>query len=187
MTPLSPADEQLAGTDRGRHLPGRRQCANCPKMAAIRRMHRGPDGRLYGSGCARKLGIITPRPPRRSTLNSLGARIIPGTLFDQPAREQPAMSQPTTTARRFVIERGDTRILDGVLWPDGSCSLRWRQTPRSFVSWDDLDECIQINVTGVPGAVLVWVDPEAEAQQAAPAVTPELSEAPAGYPSPDAE
>lgn len=159
--PLSPEEEQVAGTNRGRHLPGRRKCAGCPRMAAIRRMYRGSDGRLFGSSCARKRGLITPRQQSRGrlkTLNDLGARIVPDTLFDQqPAREQPDMSQ-LTAARRFVIERGDTRILDGILWPDGTCSLRWRQAPRSFVSWDSFDECVQIQVAGVPGARVVWVD-----------------------------
>lgn len=73
-------------------------------------------------------------------------------------------TDPTTTARRFVIERGDARILDGVAWPDGSCSLRWRLAPRSFVSWDTLAECIAINVTGVPATRLVWIDHENDAQ-----------------------
>lgn len=161
----------------GRHDPGRAKCSAqlCPKTAALRNMIRGSDGRLYGPGCARKLGLRRPRPHR--TLNTLGARHTPGTLFDQPAREQPAMSL-ITTARRFVIERGDTRIIDGIVWPDGSCSLRWRQAPRSFVSWDTFADCVKIQVDTVPGARVVWVDDTPEtatgvAELAAPAPSPD--------------
>lgn len=163
MITLSPEEEKIAGTPAGRHLPGRRKCAACPRMAAIRRMHRGPDGKLYGSGCARKRGIIQPRP-HRATLTTLGAQPIHVTLFDQLGTEQTAMTQVDTTqltsARRFVIERGDTRIIDGIVWPDQSCSLRWRQAPRSFVSWDTFAECVMVQVDGVPGARVVWVDPD---------------------------
>jgi len=146
-----------------KHTPGRAKCANCPKMAAIRRMVRGSDGNLYGSGCARKLGLIEPRPRRLGgTLTALGARIIPGTLFDS-AREQTAMSPsdaPTTTARRFVIMRDDARILDGVEWPDGSCSIRWRNPPRSTVFWDSVADAERVHCGGDPNvsARLVWID-----------------------------
>jgi hypothetical protein len=171
-TPLSAEQEAVAGTDRGRHLPGRRACAGCGRRAAIRRMHRGPDGGLYGSGCARKRGLITPRPRIPRAVNVPATRRE--TLFDQPAREQPAMSQtPLTTARRFVIERNDTRILDGVLWPDGTCSLRWRQAPRSFVSWDAFADAEKLHCGDGLGRV-IWVDEE---PPAAPVAGGELAEA----------
>ena len=89
----------------GRHEPGRKRCAGCPKTAQIRRMVRGPDGRLYGSTCASKrgftaapvLGVTTGRPlPHWSRADG-------DTLFDQQhdqpasAKEPAAMSHTSTT------------------------------------------------------------------------------------------
>jgi hypothetical protein len=164
---------QLAGTPAGRHVPGRQKCAapNCPKTAKIRLMVRGPDGRLYGSGCHRKLFGTTGRPGNgRGSLNHRGATVTPGTLFDQPAKETPAMSQATkptatTTARRFVIERkedptgvsGTGPVIDGVLWPDGTVSVRWRGDDPSFVNWLSLAAAERIHCFGGHSRI-VWID-----------------------------
>lgn len=182
----------------GKHEPGRAKCARarCPRTAAIRRMVRGPDGRLYGSGCARILGYIVPRPPRRGTLTRLGGRIIPGTLFDQSAREQPAMSQ-LTTARRFVVQRnadpsgvsGTGIMLDGIVWPDGTVSTHWRdpngEGAWSNVFWPNLAAAESKHCYGGHSSI-VWVDDEPAPP--APAVA-ELAEpaAAAAVPSPDAQ
>lgn len=173
---MDSADElQLAGTPAGRHVPGRQKCAaqGCPKTAAVRLMVRGPDGRLYGSGCARKLFDLPARTSTGSSLNARGATVTPGTLFDQP-KEQPAMSPtptaatstaPLTTARRFVIDRTDDptgvsstgTVLDGVLWPDGTVSVRWRGDDPSFVSWPSLEAAERIHCYGGLSRI-VWVD-----------------------------
>lgn len=168
-----------AGTPAGPHLPGRRNCVapGCNRTAAIRRMVRGPDGRLYGSTCARKLFGTTSG--RGRTLNDRGAVPTPGTLFDPPTKEQPAMSQdPTTskvidtntdptirTGRRFVVERfsdpteasGLGIVLDGILWPDGTVSVRWRGDDPSFVNWPSLAAAERKHCYGGRSRI-VWID-----------------------------
>lgn len=165
-------DNAITGLSQpGPHEPGRKQCAGCPKMAAIRRMVLGPDGLLYGSGCARKRGYTTTTGRRPGALTAPPARrprpveTIQTSLFDQenPMPENPpAAPGALTTARRFVIARDDERLLDGVLWPDGSCSLRWRQEPRSFVSWDTFADAERMHCGGDPAvsAHVIWVDPD---------------------------
>ncbi len=98
------------------------------------------------------------------------------------------MSQ-LTTARRFVIERDDARILDGVVWPDGHVALRWRIAPQSNVQWATLDECVSVNVDQAGGARLVWIDDDPTPVPTIPSAG-ELAgpEMPAGAaPSPDAQ
>lgn len=154
------ADELLVSpiVQPSRHAAGKAKCANCPKTAAIRNMTRGPDGRLYGSSCARKLGYLPPSTRRR------GPR-FPRRTPGPTTTEETIMSQPTTTTRRFLIERTDGKILDGVLWPDGSCSLRWRDKPRSFVSWDTMADCEETHCSGDPKVAgkLIWIDAEGAA------------------------
>ncbi|MEU1309471.1 hypothetical protein ABZ419_11330 [Streptomyces cinnamoneus] len=49
-----------------------------------------------------------------------------------------------TTPRRFVLRRhrdvsgisGEGQVADGVLWPDGTASIRWRGEHPSIVFWD---------------------------------------------------
>lgn len=161
----------------GPHDPGRAKCAapRCPKTAAIRNMVRGPDGRLYGSSCARKLDLIPPAPPRAPapprprTLNQLGAALRPpDTLFDQ-TKEQPVMPIPATS-RRFVVERHSDpsgvsstgTVLDGVLWPDGTVSVRWRGDDPSFVSWPSLEAAERKHCYGGHSRI-VWIDQPADA------------------------
>lgn len=153
----------------GPHEPGRAKCAapRCPKTAAIRNMVRGPDGRLYGSACARKLGYAAP--PRPRTLNQLGAvQRRADTLFDQ-TKEQPVMPKPGTS-RRFVVERHSDpsgvsstgTVLDGVLWPDGTVSVRWRGDDPSFVSWPSLEAAERKHCYGGHSRI-VWIDEPADA------------------------
>ena len=73
------------------------------------------------------------------------------------------MNQP----RRFHLQRdtditgvsGTGRVADGVLWPDGSVSIRWRGDRPSTVFWDDLAHAEAVH--GHQGATrIVWDDPE---------------------------
>ena len=76
----------------GRHEPGKKKCAGCPKSAQIRRMVRGPDGRLYGSTCARKHGYTATAATMGVTKGrpiTHWSRADGDTLFDQ----QPASTQ----------------------------------------------------------------------------------------------
>lgn len=67
--------------------------------------------------------------------------------------------------RRFILRRnadvtgvsGTGDIADGVLWPDGTVTLRWRGQYASLVHWQSLDHVERIH--GHDGAtVVVWLD-----------------------------
>lgn len=73
----------------------------------------------------------------------------------------------TVQPRRFHLQRdtditgvsGTGRVADGVLWPDGSVSIRWRGDRPSTVFWDDLAHAQHVH--GHQGATrIVWDDPE---------------------------
>lgn len=73
------------------------------------------------------------------------------------------MNQP----RRFHLQRdtditgvsGTGHVADGVLWPDGSVSIRWRGDRPSTVFWDHLVHAEHVH--GHQGATrIVWDDPE---------------------------
>lgn len=83
------------------------------------------------------------------------------------------MSQPDTkltTARRFVLHRdqdisgvsGTGVVADGILWPDGSASVKWRGDMPSVVFWVDFTHAEKIHGHG--GATrIAFVDSEANA------------------------
>lgn len=73
-------------------------------------------------------------------------------------------------SRRFELHRdvdvsgvsGVGVVADGVLWPDGRVSVRWRGSRPSTVSWDCLEDAEAIHGHG--GATrIVWLDPPGEA------------------------
>ncbi|WP_260606815.1 hypothetical protein [Streptomyces sp. WAC08241] len=72
-----------------------------------------------------------------------------------------------TEPRRFHLQRtvditgvsGTGRVADGVLWPDGTASVRWRGERPSTVHWDDIAHAEAVHGHG--GATeIVWDDPE---------------------------
>jgi hypothetical protein len=82
-----------------------------------------------------------------------------------PALEA-VMSDPeeTTEFRRFRLNRttdvsgisGTGRVADGVLWPDGSASIRWRGERPSVVFWASMDDAVAIHGHG--GAIVIEWD-----------------------------
>ncbi|MDX2948032.1 hypothetical protein [Streptomyces caniscabiei] len=72
------------------------------------------------------------------------------------------MTQP----RRFHLQRttditgvsGTGRVADGVLWPDGTVSIRWRGERPSTVAWDRLADAEHVHGHG-GHTVIVWDDP----------------------------
>jgi hypothetical protein len=73
----------------------------------------------------------------------------------------------TIQTRRFHLQRdhdvtgasGVGRVADGVLWPDGTVSIRWRGPRPSTVHWGSLDDAEHVHGHG--GATrIVWDDPE---------------------------
>ncbi|MFF6829612.1 hypothetical protein [Streptomyces longwoodensis] len=73
----------------------------------------------------------------------------------------------TDQPRRFHLQRatditgvsGTGRVADGVLWPDGTASLRWRGDRPSTVTWDRLADAEHVHGHG-GHTVIVWDDPE---------------------------
>ncbi|HVK23224.1 MAG TPA: hypothetical protein VM677_17850 [Actinokineospora sp.] len=67
--------------------------------------------------------------------------------------------------RRFYLDRavdvtgasGTGRVADGVLWPDGTATVRWRGERRSTAHWDRMADAEAIHGHG--GATrIVWLD-----------------------------
>lgn len=67
--------------------------------------------------------------------------------------------------KRFYLQRdvdetgasGTGRVADGVLWADGTASLRWHGVHSSLVHWSSLDDAIAIH--GHDGKTFpVWID-----------------------------
>lgn len=71
-----------------------------------------------------------------------------------------------TLPRRFHLQRhhdvtgasGTGRVADGVLWPDGTVSIRWRGHRPSTVTWDRLADAEQVHGHG-GHTVIIWDDP----------------------------
>lgn len=68
--------------------------------------------------------------------------------------------------RRFYLDRavdvtgasGTGRVADGVQWPDGTASVRWRGERPSTVHWDRMEDAEVIHGHGGTTRI-VWVDP----------------------------
>lgn len=92
--------------------------------------------------------------------------------------------------RRFHLQRttditgvsGTGRVADGVLWPDGTVSIRWRGERPSTVFWDSLADAEAVHGHGGHTRI-VWDDPATDEPVAATAcqmsqnVSPEAAEA----------
>lgn len=69
--------------------------------------------------------------------------------------------------RRFYLDRttditgasGTGRVADGVLWPDGTASLRWLGERPSTVHWDRIQDAEAVHGHGGHTRI-VWIDPE---------------------------
>lgn len=77
----------------------------------------------------------------------------------------PDTERPITQPRRFYLQRthdvtgvsGTGHIADGVLWPDGSASIRWTGQRPSTVWWSTLDDAIHVHGHG-GNTRIVWID-----------------------------
>ncbi|MFE7547075.1 hypothetical protein [Streptomyces gardneri] len=78
----------------------------------------------------------------------------------------------TNPPRLFHLQRhtdisgvsGTGRVADGVLWPDGTATIRWRGERPSTVHWDALDHAQTVHGHG--GATEVIWDQPTEQQRA---------------------
>lgn len=74
------------------------------------------------------------------------------------------MADPASVPRLFHLQRhtdisgvsGCGRVADGVLWPDGTATIRWRGNRPSTVHWDTLDHAQAIHGHG--GATSIVFD-----------------------------
>ena len=95
-------------------------------------------------------------------------------LVDQAARELAGRTvvrpEQQLAPRRFVLRRhtdisgvsGLGDVADGVLWPDGTASVRWRGEHPSVVFWDRGRTSVEF-VHGHQGATeIVWLDQDGE-------------------------
>lgn len=73
----------------------------------------------------------------------------------------------TQKPRVFSLERdvdvtgvsGTGTVADGVVWPDGTVSIRWRGERPSTVTWGSLEDAMHIH--GHQGSTrFVWADEE---------------------------
>lgn len=76
-----------------------------------------------------------------------------------------------TSPRLFALQRdtditgvsGTGTVADGVVWPDGSVSIRWRGERPSTVFWESLDDAVAVH--GHVGATrFVFADEEPEGE-----------------------
>lgn len=74
-----------------------------------------------------------------------------------------------TEPRLFHLQRdtdvsgvsGSGRVADGVRWPDGTATVRWRGDRASTVNWDRVEDAEAIHGHG--GATrIVWDDEESQ-------------------------
>ncbi|GAA4706218.1 hypothetical protein [Streptomyces youssoufiensis] len=73
-----------------------------------------------------------------------------------------------TVPRRFYLQRdtditgvsGTGRVADGVLWPDGTASVRWRGPRPSIVHWDDIAHAEHVHGHGGATRIIWDDDPE---------------------------
>jgi hypothetical protein len=75
------------------------------------------------------------------------------------------VSAITAAPRRFRLMRrqdvsgvsGTGLVADGVQWPDGAVSIRWRGEHHSTAAWDSVDDAMAVH--GHDGATVIeWVD-----------------------------
>ncbi|MGW1979205.1 hypothetical protein [Streptomyces sp. NPDC001889] len=74
-----------------------------------------------------------------------------------------------THPRRFHLQRhtditgasGTGRVADGVLWADGTVSIRWLGDRPSIVFWQSLDDALAVHGHG-GHTEIVWDDPPSE-------------------------
>ncbi|MFC6885305.1 hypothetical protein [Actinomadura yumaensis] len=72
--------------------------------------------------------------------------------------------------RRFILQRdhdvtgisGLGHVADGVLWPDGTASLRWRGEHPSLVFWDRGMVSAEHVHTHYGASRIVWIDEDPE-------------------------
>lgn len=85
-----------------------------------------------------------------------------------PAPEEPAAPVDRAISRRFRLVRdvdvtgvtGTGPVADGVMWPDGTASVRWRGDHPSIVFWDRGWESVE-RIHGHGGHTRIeWVDPD---------------------------
>ena len=81
--------------------------------------------------------------------------------------DMPADPVTINEPRRFYLQRdndvtgasGTGRVADGVLWPDGTVTVRWRGERPSTVQWDLLADAKAIHGHGGASRI-VWIDEE---------------------------
>jgi hypothetical protein len=111
---------------------------------------------------------------------------------DEPTAEPGKTIEGTTAEapgpRLFHLERdvdvsgvsGIGRVADGIVWPDGSASVRWRGEQPSTVTWDQLAHAEAVHGHGGQTRIVFDDDPESADQQTDASIETSDSDADAG-------
>lgn len=87
------------------------------------------------------------------------------TSYSDEIEKRAALDAAKRETLRFVLYRyvdvsgvsGTGIVADGILWPDQSCTIRWRGERPSLVHWHSVDHAISIHGHG--GATEIeWID-----------------------------
>lgn len=124
--------------------------------------HTPAPGRTWGTRIVRTEVVVDDDAPAPTT-NRAARRATA-----RAARRQKGvrtMTEPVSEARLFVLHRdrdisgvsGTGVVADGVLWPDGTVTVRWRGSRPSTVHWNGLDDAEAVHGHG--GATrIIWTD-----------------------------
>jgi hypothetical protein len=103
--------------------------------------------------------VFADRPGAQQLLDDVTRELTGRTVVHRDQDVQP---------RRFVLRRtvdvsgvsGTGMVADGVLWPDGTASIRWREEHPSIVFWDRGRVSVEF-IHGHGGATTIeWLDDE---------------------------
>ncbi|RLU79247.1 hypothetical protein CTZ27_37010 [Streptomyces griseocarneus] len=124
--------------------------------------------------------MAAQRPPRKPQKGTPTPRGPENDHRGTPDGDRPADERTEPRARVFVLQRdrdmsgvsGTGVVADGVLWPDGTASIRWRGHHPSIVFWSGGITDAEA-VHGHGGATrIVWLDTAPDNRRATPDITP---------------
>lgn len=127
--------------------PGRRRapCRACGTWAYVENMIDG-----YGEDCAARRGL-TVRRHRLPARPQNGPDLLTHLQENPVHRFQIVRDNPTPVTEPGIVA-------DGVRWPDGTCSVRWRGEHPSIVFWDRGADSVNHVHGSAVGTRIVWLD-----------------------------
>jgi hypothetical protein len=65
---------------------------------------------------------------------------------------------PDATHNEFQKNAPDEPQFEGIVWTDGTCTIRWLTAARSTAMWSDFDTMMKIHGHPEYGSEIVWHD-----------------------------